>query len=132
MRGNRRRDTRPEQEVRRILHSQGLRYRVDLPLAFDRRRRADIVFTRIRLAVFIDGCFWHGCPVHYVPPATNPVYWEAKVARNRERDVETTVRLEQSGWTVLRLWEHEDPDRAAGLVRETVAHLRAADRGVPG
>lgn len=131
MRGNRRRDTRPEQEIRSILHSHGLRYRVDLSLAFDRRRRADIVFTKIRLAVFIDGCFWHGCPVHYVPPATNSIYWEAKVVRNRERDLETTTRLEKSGWSVLRLWEHEDPDQAAELVQETVARLRAGN-GVQG
>jgi DNA mismatch endonuclease (patch repair protein) len=132
MRGNQRRDTKPELEVRRILHAQGVRYRVDLPLTFDRRRRADIAFTKVRLAVFVDGCFWHGCPVHYISPATNPTYWEAKVARNRERDMETAARLEQSGWTVLRLWEHEDPRKAAELVQETVARLRAADHGVRG
>lgn len=132
MKANRRRDTGPERSLRRILHAHGLRYRVDLPLPFDRRRRADITFTRIRFAVFVDGCFWHGCPVHYVPPATNPAYWEAKVSRNRERDLETTARLEQSGWTVLRLWEHEDPDQAAELVQETVARLRAAGYAIQG
>lgn len=114
MRANVRRDTRPELAVRRLLHAAGLRYRVDVPLlASDRRRRADIVFTRRRVAIFIDGCFWHGCPAHFVAPRSNADYWGPKIARNRERDFETTARLEAEGWLVLRFWEHEAPQSVA-------------------
>lgn len=108
MRANRGRDTGPELAVRRALHAMGLRYRVDHPLPFDRRRRGDIVFTRAKVAVFIDGCFWHGCPDHGVMPRTNSAFWAAKIARNRERDADTTARLVEQGWVVLRFWEHED------------------------
>ena len=89
MLGNRRRDTAPELLIRRLLHAQGLRYRVDWPLPFDRRRRADIVFTRQKVAVFIDGCFWHGCPEHYIAPRANGEFWADKVARN---ELETGTR----------------------------------------
>nr|WP_123698428.1 very short patch repair endonuclease [Agrococcus jenensis] len=110
MKGNGRRDTQPELQVRRLIHAAGLRYRVDMaPLTSDRRRRADIIFTRRKIAVFIDGCFWHGCPQHFVPPRANADYWQPKIARNRERDLETTARLVAAGWEVLRFWEHEDP-----------------------
>lgn len=110
MRANGRRDTKPEIQVRRLLHAAGLRYRVDVtPLKSDRRRRADIVFTKRRIAVYIDGCFWHGCPQHFVAPKANADYWGPKIARNRERDSETTGKLEAEGWTVLRFWEHEAP-----------------------
>lgn len=95
--------------MRRLLHARGLRYRVDLPLPFDKRRRADITFTRAKVVVFVDGCFWHGCPQHYVAPKAHPEYWGPKIAANRARDVETTQRLQAEGWTVLRFWEHEDP-----------------------
>lgn len=121
MRANRGRDTGPEMAVRRALHARGLRYRVDHPLPFDRRRRADIVFTRAKVAVFIDGCFWHGCPEHGTTPRTNTAFWAAKIARNRERDEDTTGRLEALGWTVLRFWEHEDAGRSAAIVARTVA-----------
>lgn len=118
---NRRKDTFPELEVRRRLHAAGLRYRVDFAAdQTDRRRRADIVFTRARVAVFIDGCFWHGCPEHYVEPKSNADYWRPKIARNMERDKESTERLEALGWTVLRFWEHEDPERVAALVSAAV------------
>jgi DNA mismatch endonuclease (patch repair protein) len=118
MMSNRRRDTGPELAVRRLLHAQGLRYRVDAPLEFDRRRRADVVFTRARLVVFIDGCFWHGCDQHYSVPATHPEFWAEKRVKNMARDLETNRRLETAGWTVLRFWEHESPDAIA----ETIAH----------
>jgi DNA mismatch endonuclease (patch repair protein) len=120
MLGNRRRDTSPELAVRRGLHARGLRYRVDLPLPFDRRRRADITFTKARVVVFIDGCFWHGCPEHYVEPKAHADYWPAKITRNRERDADTTARLRAEGWTVLRFWEHQDPEVVVGVVADLV------------
>ena len=117
MRGNRRRDTSPELAVRRILHARGLRYRVDYaPLPTMSRRRADIVFTRARLAVFVDGCFWHGCPEHATLPVRNADYWLPKLARNRERDAETDAALAAAGWRVVRVWEHEDPTAAASRI----------------
>lgn len=116
MRANRRRDTSPELRVRRLLHAAGLRYRVDAAPGPDRRRRADIVFTRARIAVFIDGCFWHGCPEHFVPPKTNSGYWGPKISANRDRDASTTESLTAHGWLVLRFWEHEDPARVAKVV----------------
>lgn len=121
MRGNRRRDTRPEMAVRRLLHASGLRYRVDVPLSFDRRRRADIVFSRQRVAVFIDGCFWHGCPQHYRPPTSDPEqFWQSKLAENRRRDSDTDARLRADGWVVLRFWEHEYPEEVADRIREAL------------
>jgi DNA mismatch endonuclease (patch repair protein) len=107
MQSNRHRDTGPELAVRRLLHAAGLRYRVDVaPLGG--RRRADIVFTRQKIAVFIDGCFWHNCPLHGTTPKRNDDYWLPKLARNKERDSETNLLLQGSGWTVLRYWEHQD------------------------
>jgi len=117
MLGNRRRDTLPELAVRKLLHAQGLRYRVDLAPLKGYRRRADVVFTRAKIAVFIDGCFWHGCPLHYRVPGTNVGYWEPKIARNVERDAETTLALTAAGWRVLRYWEHDKPvDIVADIV----------------
>lgn len=113
MRANRRRDTSPELRVRRLLHAGGLRFRVDTAPGPDRRRRADIVFTRARIAVFIDGCFWHGCPIHFVAPKTNAAYWGPKIEANRARDISTTAHLVEDDWLVLRFWEHEDPEVVA-------------------
>ena len=107
MQGNRRRDTAPELAVRRLLHAAGVRYRVDAQPLPHLRRRADIVFRRQRVAVFIDGCYWHGCPEHGTTPATNRGYWSAKVAANRARDLDTVQRLTEAGWQPLRVWEHE-------------------------
>jgi DNA mismatch endonuclease (patch repair protein) len=112
--------------VRRALHARGLRYRVDHPLPFDRRRRADIAFTRAKVAVFVDGCFWHGCPDHGSTPRTNSAFWSAKIGRNRSRDADTTERLESLGWSVLRFWEHEEPSRSAEVVALTVARRLSA------
>ncbi|GAB32950.1 very short patch repair endonuclease [Gordonia otitidis] len=121
MRANRRRDTRPEVAVRKRLHALGLRYRVDWPpLATARRRRADIVFTRARVAVFIDGCFWHGCPAHYRSARTNAAFWAEKIASNRLRDSAFTATLESDGWTVLRFWEHEPSERVADTIAQIV------------
>lgn len=119
MLANRRRDTSPELAVRRLIHATGLRYRVDFaPLGG--RRRADIVFTRRRIAVFIDGCFWHGCPEHATYPKRNSDYWLPKLERNIERDRETDLLLSGAGWTVLRFWEHEDPAHVAARIRAAV------------
>jgi DNA mismatch endonuclease, patch repair protein len=116
MQGNRSRDTKPEMAVRRAVHVLGLRYRVcsrPLPLA---RRTADIVSRKARVAVFVDGCFWHGCPEHYTHPKVNTDYWKDKIARNKARDEETASQLRNAGWTVLRFWSHVIPDEAAALI----------------
>lgn len=121
MRSNRGRDTGPELAVRKILHAHGLRYRVDLAPGRDKRRRADIVFTRQKVAVFIDGCFWHGCPEHATIPKTHADYWVPKLERNKQRDAETNAELEAGGWVVLRFWEHEDPTAVAQAIALRVA-----------
>jgi DNA mismatch endonuclease (patch repair protein) len=120
MRGNRRRDTSPEMAVRKRLHALGLRYRVDAQPLPTVRRRADIVFSRRRIAVFIDGCYWHGCPTHFVLPRTNADYWRSKVAANIARDRDTDANLAAAGWHVLRFWEHLPPDETAATIAEVV------------
>jgi DNA mismatch endonuclease (patch repair protein) len=107
------RDTQPELLLRRELHRKGLRYRVDAAIPGMPRRRADLLFTRVKVAVFVDGCFWHGCPEHKTAPANNGEWWAAKLAGNIERDRGTDVHLRSIGWTVLRVWEHEDMTHAA-------------------
>ncbi|AXA95223.1 very short patch repair endonuclease [Microbacterium sp. PM5] len=124
MRSNRGRDTSPELALRRMLHAAGYRYRVDHSPGPDRRRRADIVFTRLRIVVFVDGCFWHSCPIHGTVPKTNVDYWVPKLKRNRLRDMETTQALETSGWTVVRIWEHESVADAAARVMAAVSGRR--------
>lgn len=122
MRGNKSRDTRPELVIRRALHARGLRYRVDYqPLPW-LRRRADIVFTKAKVAVFVDGCFWHGCPLHHTLAATNAAFWADKVQRNRRRDNETNRILHDAGWRVIRVWEYEEV--AEALERITSAVLQ--------
>lgn len=117
MRANRRRDTRPELAVRRGVHAHGLRYRVDFPpLPTRPRLRADLVFTRKKIAVFIDGCFWHGCPEHLRPARTNANFWTAKITANRERDARVNAELQEAGWTVLRFWEHEPTDAVVSKI----------------
>lgn len=114
MKGNRRRDTKPEIELRRLLHGLGHRFRVDRPVRLPNRTvRPDIVFGPTRVAVFVDGCFWHGCPEHGNLPRSNVGYWEPKLRRNKERDSEVTSALTDRGWLVVRVWEHEDPRLAA-------------------
>jgi DNA mismatch endonuclease, patch repair protein len=125
MQAQRRQDTAPELELRRRLHAAGLRYRVHQRPLPDLRRQADIVFRRARVAVFVDGCFWHGCPEHgRRVHATNGWYWPEKIARNQRRDADTDARLTAAGWTVLRVWEHEPSDAAARRVASVVAHHR--------
>lgn len=126
MLANRGRDTLPELAVRHRIHAMGLRYRVDFaPLGG--RRKADIVFTRQRIAIFIDGCFWHGCPQHATLPKQNADYWIPKLERNIERDRETDEALCEASWTALRFWEHEDPDAIAHAIAHTLATSRTAE-----
>ncbi|QCX28488.1 DNA mismatch endonuclease Vsr [Nocardioides jishulii] len=115
-----RRDTRPELLLRRELHRRGLRYRVQLKVPANRRRTIDVAFTRIRLAVFVDGCFWHGCPEHGTQPQRNSEWWRWKIQRNQDRDADTDALLKASGWTVLRIWEHEDVLSAADRIEQLV------------
>lgn len=128
MQANRGRDTGPELAVRRILHADGLRYRVSIRPLPELRRTADVVFTRAKIAVFIDGCFWHGCPEHYQRPVAHRDYWDEKVRRNKERDAETDACLAQAGWVVIRRWEHED---AVAVARQVEECWRAAVEWMP-
>jgi DNA mismatch endonuclease (patch repair protein) len=114
-----RRDTEPELALRRELHRLGLRYRVDHPLPGMPRRRADVVFTAVHLAVFVDGCFWHACPEHATQPASNATWWSEKLKANVARDRDTDARLIEQGWCVLRFWEHADMRAAADTVEDT-------------
>jgi DNA (cytosine-5)-methyltransferase 1 len=125
MRSARRRDTKPELALRSELHRLGLRFFVDRPVV-GVRRRADIVFPRDRVAVYVDGCYWHACPVHGTTPKENRDWWIAKLAANRARDQHTVDELCGAGWTVLRFWEHDDPVVAAGQVRSTLRRIRDA------
>ncbi|GAA2147018.1 very short patch repair endonuclease [Nocardioides koreensis] len=111
-----RRDTSPELALRRELHARGLRFRVQLKVPGNNRRTIDVAFTRARLAVYLDGCFWHGCPDHGRRPHTNGEWWAWKIARNQERDRSTDRQLQEAGWHVLRFWEHEEPSAAADAV----------------
>jgi DNA mismatch endonuclease (patch repair protein) len=113
-----RRDTAPELALRRELHARGLRYRVQVKVPGNKRRSIDIAFTRARLAVFVDGCFWHGCPQHHHRPLTNADWWDWKIGRNQERDRSTDAELIAAGWDVLRCWEHEAPAAAADRVQQ--------------
>ncbi|MHB1430996.1 MAG: very short patch repair endonuclease [Streptosporangiaceae bacterium] len=133
MRANRRVDTGPELALRRALHRRGYRYRKDLrlDLASGARVRPDIVFTARKVAVFVDGCFWHCCPEHGTKPAANTWYWEPKLRRNVERDRAADTALRAAGWTVVRLWEHESLDAAVDAVAEAVGR-RPAQAAVSG
>jgi DNA (cytosine-5)-methyltransferase 1 len=130
MQSNKSRDTKPELALRRTLHALGLRYRVATQPLPAFRRTADLVFTRVKLAVFVDGCFWHGCPDHHTQAKANSEYWSEKFRRNKERDAETTEFLQQQGWTVLRFWEHQDPAEAAEQVSLTYWKLRGNMRSL--
>jgi DNA mismatch endonuclease, patch repair protein len=124
MRATRRRDTAAEIDVRKHLTRDGLRYRVDVPPLPGTRWRADIVFTRARVAVFVDGCFWHGCPDHGTWPAAHASWWRTKILRNRERDLHSTQVLVDAGWQVMRFWEHDSAEEVAGMIAKAV-------RGIP-
>jgi DNA mismatch endonuclease (patch repair protein) len=115
-----RRDTLPERALRSELHRRGLRFRVDRAPVKGLRSRADVVFGPARVAVYVDGCFWHSCPEHGTRPKANAEWWEQKLKRNQERDAETDRVLREHGWEVVRIWEHEDPAEAASRVEAAV------------
>lgn len=121
-------DTAVEMAIRRALHRRGLRYRVHRRPLPNLRRQADIVFGPSKIAVFVDGCFWHRCPEHGTSPKANGAWWQAKLDRNQARDAETTARLSAEGWTVIRVWEHEDPEVAAQRIADAVQGWRTARR----
>ncbi|MBB4979242.1 DNA mismatch endonuclease (patch repair protein) [Streptomyces sp. SFB5A] len=122
-------DTAAELAVRRLLHAAGLRYRVEFPVPGMVRRRIDVAFTSVKVAVMIDGCFWHGCPEHATQPKANAEWWRQKLDRNMARDRETTEHLTASGWEVLRFWEHEAPEEVALRIAAAVERRRASTRG---
>ncbi len=128
MRRNKRRDTRAEALVRSELHRLGLRFRKDFPLRVEGRLvRPDVVFTRSKLAVFVDGCFWHSCPVHGTQPRANSDYWGPKLALNVRRDGEVDAALIAAEWRILRFWEHECPAASA----ERIAEVLGGNAGQP-
>lgn len=124
----RRRDTPAERALRSLLHRIGLRYFVDRAPVFGVRRKADLVFPTARVAVFVDGCCWHGCPEHASWPRANAEWWRRKIGANWERDRDTDARLESAGWVVIRAWAHEDPNLVADRVVTTVAMRRPIRR----
>lgn len=125
-----RRDTKPEMALRQELHRLGLRYRVDRAVVPGVRRRVDVVFATARIAVFVDGCFWHRCPEHSTLPKANAEWWAAKLARNVERDRDTDGRLMTAGWVIVRMWEHEDARAVAARIK-TLVGSRLATRTRP-
>ncbi len=133
MQANRGRDTEPELIIRRRLHALGLRFRVSTRPVPTVRRTADIVFPRWKVAVFIDGCFWHGCTEHYQAPVRNSDYWSRKVARNRARDLDTDNALRAAGWQPIRIWEHEVRDDPGAVTARVVieVNVRREAAGTP-
>lgn len=115
-----RRDTKPELAVRRVLHRRGLRYRISVRPLSGLRCQADMVFIGARVACFVDSCYWHGCPDHFRLPKSNAAWWKEKLAWTRERDERNNQRLIQAGWTVIRIWEHEDTVDAASRIEAAV------------
>lgn len=120
MERQRRRDTAAEVRLRTHLHAMGLRFRIDRRPVPGVRRTADLVFAGARVAVFVDGCFWHGCPEHGTWPKSNAAWWRAKIEANVARDRDTDERLAAAGWSAVRVWEHEDAAVAAGRVARAV------------
>ncbi len=123
MQTTKQRDTGCELALRSAVHRLGLRYRVDFPLP-GTRRRGDLVFTKAKVAVMVDGCFWHGCPMHATLPKANAEWWREKLAANVARDRDTDRRLRRIGWHVIRVWEHEDPGASAGRIQRVISRQR--------
>lgn len=125
-----RRDTKPELALRSELHRRGLRFRKDLRLDIRNvRPRPDVAFTRARVAVFVDGCFWHCCPEHGNSPGRNTEYWTPKLARNVERDRIHDEALEAAGWQVVRVWEHVPVMEAADAIEVAVRGRALGEQG---
>lgn len=120
--------TKAEMALRQAMHHLGLRYRVNFQVLKKPRRVADVAFTKLKIAVFIDGCFWHGCPEHAMWPKSNAEFWQQKINTNRLRDVDTDAKLREIGWTVIRVWEHESPEVAANEIKVTVDAKRSKGR----
>lgn len=114
------RDTLPEIKLRTALEELGIPFEVDVKPIEDINRRADILIREDKIAIFVDGCFWHGCPIHGTQAKANSLFWTEKIERNKDRDLDTNRRLEASGWTVIRIWEHEDHINAAKQIAETI------------
>ena len=113
-------DTVPERALRSVLYRKGLRFRIDMKPIKELNRKADIVFRPAKVAVFVDGCFWHGCPIHGTQAKANAEFWDQKIKQNQERDKDTVIQLEAAGWRVIRVWEHEDPEGAAQEIYDIV------------
>jgi DNA mismatch endonuclease (patch repair protein) len=128
MERQRRRDTAPELALRKELWRRGLRYRIDIAPLRGLRRRADLVFTKARVAVYVDGCFWHQCPVHATRPKANEQWWADKLEGNVRRDRDTDRRLIEAGWQPVRVWEHETVENAADRVEAAVRSPRSDSR----
>jgi DNA mismatch endonuclease (patch repair protein) len=128
----RQKGTDAEIALRRELYRRGMRYRVDYEVLKKPRRVADVAFPGLMIAIFVDGCFWHGCPVHATWPKQNAEFWRQKIETNRLRDADTNSRLLDVGWTVLRFWEHQSPTQAADAIAQTVAMARARRCASPG
>ncbi|MBP2323047.1 DNA mismatch endonuclease (patch repair protein) [Kibdelosporangium banguiense] len=122
------RDTSAETTLRRELHRLGLRYRIHRRPLVSVRREADVVFGPAKVAVFVDGCFWHGCPTHGTWPKRNGEFWRTKIEKNRARDLDTDRQLAEAGWLSIRVWEHEDPLAAATRIAEVVTARRSLAR----
>ena len=120
------RDTRPEKALRSAVHRLGLRYKVAVRPIPEIRRTADLVFFRQKVAVFLDGCYWHGCPTHYIPSHSNVSYWSERIDANKRRDIETNLLLIEAGWFVIRVWEHDDIRVAAAAIEAAVRQARRA------
>ncbi|MCQ8181008.1 very short patch repair endonuclease [Methylomonas sp. SURF-1] len=112
--------TKAEMALRKALHRLGLRYRVNYQVLKRPRRVADLAFAKLKIAVFVDGCFWHGCPEHASWPKSNSEFWLQKIEANRARDADTDVKLKEIGWTVIRIWEHECPEMAANAIKTII------------
>ena len=129
MRANKSKDTKPERLLRSAVFARGLRYRVHRRPVRELNRTADLVFVGVKVAVFVDGCFWHGCPEHHRSAKRNSEFWDAKIQANRERDRDTGLKLEEAGWRVIRIWEHEAvADAADRIVVEVSARRSALER----
>lgn len=124
----RQKNTSAESALRRELYARGLRYRVHIPVLTRPRRVADVAFSGLRVAVFVDGCFWHGCPLHGTWPKENAEFWRSKIVANQERDRDTDERLRADGWKVVRIWAHEPPEQAATRIVRIVEERKARRR----
>jgi DNA mismatch endonuclease (patch repair protein) len=126
MRSTPRKNTRPEIALRSQLHKLGLRFRVDVSPVRGHRGRADLVFKSPKLVVYVDGCFWHSCPIHGAVPKTNERWWGEKLERNKQRDLRTNREMRRMGWKVIRIWEHENPVTAANRIAKVIHRIQSS------